>query len=115
MLKRARRAALVLALLWPPACSRPPDPIVVEDSGIVVRNNTPRDWKNVRVTVNDHFVGGVPLLLARGRMNAPFSKFQTGFGQRFDATHQVVFKVEVTATDSGGEPVSLRWGRDRNK
>jgi hypothetical protein len=115
MLKRARRAAVVLALLWPPACSPPPDPIIIEDSSIVLRNNTSRDWKNVRVTVNDHFVGGVPLLVAHGRMNAPLSQFQTGFGQRYDITHQVVFKVEVTATDSGGEPVSLRWGRDRHK
>jgi hypothetical protein len=116
MLEHAYRAAALFALLLlPAACSPPPDPITIAENGIVVKNATSRDWKNVRVTVNDHFSGGVPLLAAGGRMNAPLSQFQTGFGQRYDPARQVVYKVEVTATDSRGEAVNLRWGRDRNR
>lgn len=97
------------------ACAPPPDPITIAENGIVVKNATSRDWKNVRVTVNDHFSGGVPVLAAGGRMNAPLSQFQTGFGQRYDPARQVVYKVEVTATDSRGQPVNLRWGRDKSR
>jgi hypothetical protein len=116
MFQRAYRAAALFALLaLPAACSAPPDPITIAENSIVVKNTTSRDWKNVRVTVNDHFSGGVPLLAAGGRMNAPLSQFQTGFGQRYDPARQVVYKVEVTAIDSRGETVNLRWGRDRNR
>lgn len=113
MLARPQAAALLVALLWLPACSARPDPITVAENSIVVKNDTSRDWKNVRVTVNDHFNGGVPLLAAGSRMNAPLSQFVTGFGQRYSPSHQVVFKVEVTATDSSGNAVNLKWGRDR--
>lgn len=108
-------AALFALLVLASACSAPPDPITVEENSLVVRNATSRDWKNVRVTVNDHFTGGAPLLAAGGRMNAPLSQLVTGFGQRYDPSHQVVYKVEVTATDDKGQPVNLHWGRDRNR
>ena len=49
------------------------------------------------MTVNDHFSGGVDVLQPGGRLNAPLSQFQTGFGQKFDRGRQSVFKVEVTA------------------
>jgi hypothetical protein len=107
--------AVLLALVLWAGCSAPPDPITIAENSIVVRNATSRDWKNVRVTVNDHFSGGVPLLAAGGRMNAPLSQFITGFGQRYDPSRQVVYKVEVTATDAKEEPVHLRWGRDRRR
>ena len=113
---RPCRAAVLLALLlWAAGCSAPPDPITVAENSIVVLNATRRDWKNVRVTVNDHFAGGVPVLAAGGRMNAPLSQFVTGFGQRYDPSRQVVYKVEVAATDERGGAVSLHWGRDRRR
>jgi hypothetical protein len=108
-------AVVLIALVLVAGCSAPPDPITVAETGIVVRNATSRDWKNVRVTVNDHFTGGVPVLAAGGRMNAPLSQFVTGFGQRYDPLRQVVYKVEVTATDAKGEAVNLQWGRDRHR
>ena len=116
MLRRVTRTVALLAvLLVPAACSAPPDPISVAENTIVVRNLTRRDWRTVRVTVNDHFSGGAPLLAAGGRLTAPLSQFQTGFGQRYDASYQVVYKIEVTATDSHGDPVNLKWGRDRKR
>lgn len=113
--RRCGRAAIAGVLLLSAACSGRPDPIIVEEHGIVVQNTTSRDWKNVLVTVNDHFTGGVQLLSARGRMNAPLSQFRSAFGQRYDPSRQSVYKVEVTATDTKGEAVSLRWGRDKGK
>ena len=106
---------LFALLLLPAACSPPPDPITVAENSIVVKNATSRDWKNVRVTVNDHFSGGVQLLAAGGRMNAPLSQFVTGFGQRYDPSRQIVYKVEVTATDTKGEAVTLKWGQNRSQ
>jgi hypothetical protein len=102
-------AILVLAT----GCSEPQEPIVVEEGNITIENLTGSDWKNVRVTVNDHFNGGIPSLAAGQRMNAPLSQFQTGLGARYDRGRMSVYKVEVTATDASGEPVKVTWGRDR--
>lgn len=93
------------------ACSKPREPIVVKEGMFVLENQTAREWRNVRVTINDHFMGGVPTLLAGGLMTAPLRDFQTGFGQRFDRGRMSVFKVRVTATDAAGEPVALSWGK----
>lgn len=111
--RRAAAAALVGALVAVPACSVPRDPIVVDEGMIVVENLTSREWRNVKVTVNDHFSGGAPVLQPGGRLNAPLSQFQTGLGQKFDRGRQSVFKVEVTASEPDGTPVKLTWGGDR--
>jgi hypothetical protein len=105
---RTFAVALLVPLLVCPACRRP-EPIRVAENIVVVENQTSREWRNVVVTVNDHFRGGAPVLAARGKLSAPLSQFQTGFGQRYDIGRRV-FKVEVTATDSAGEPVRLEYG-----
>jgi hypothetical protein len=84
-------------------------PIVIREGTVIVENRTPRDWRNVVVTVNDHFRGGTTRLAAGGRLDAPLSQFATSFGQRFDRNRQHVFKIEVEATDSAGEAVRLDW------
>jgi hypothetical protein len=94
------------------ACSAPRDPITIEEGMVVVENRTSREWRNVRITVNDHFTGGAHVLAARGRLTAPLSQFQTAYGQKFDRGRQSVFKVEVTASDPDGKPVTLKWGED---
>ena len=84
-------------------------PVSIVEGAIDGRNTTDREWRNVVVTVNHHFHGGARSLAAGGRLHAPLSEFVTGFGQRYDRSRQSVFKVEVTATDSGGEAVRLDW------
>jgi hypothetical protein len=112
------RRAGVLGLLLPllmvaHACSSAREPIVINGSIITVENQTAREWRNVVVTVNDHFRGGSPSLAAGAMLTAPLSRFETAFGQRFAIGHQVVFKIEVTATDSAGESVKLQWGTNK--
>lgn len=97
-------AALVLA-----GCSSPAEPIVVEEGTVVLLNATDRPWRDVIITVNDHFRGGTPALQPGGRLTAPLRDFQTAFGQKFDRSRQSVFKVEVSASDDRGEPVRLTW------
>ena len=109
MLRRRHVAAVLFALLCLPECSRPPDPITLSENTVILLNQSSRDWRNVRITVNDHFTGGTRLLLAGGRLTAPLRDLQTAFGQRYDVTRQLVYKVEVTATDSKGDAVSLHW------
>ena len=108
---RSSRATVVwLALLLTGGCSSPDDPITIRENIVTVENQSSRDWRNVVVTVNDHFRGGVGTLTARGRLTAPLSQFQTGLGQRFDAGRQSVVKIDVTATDDKEQPVRLEWG-----
>lgn len=78
---------------------------------LVLENQTRHEWRNVRVTINDHFTGGVQSLMPGGLMTAPLRDFQTGFGQRFDRGRMSVFKVRVAATDTQGNAVTLAWGK----
>jgi hypothetical protein len=111
----ATLALPALLLLAVTGCSSPRDAIVVDEGMITVENQTSTEWRNVRVTVNDHFSGGVASLAPGGRLNAPLSQFQTGLGQKFDRGRQSVYKVEVTATDPSGKPVTLTWGADHQR
>jgi hypothetical protein len=108
----ARHSYLAAAVLLAAACSAPTDPISVRDNIVTVENRSPRDWRDVVVTVNDHFRGGAERVAARGRLTAPLSQFQTGYGQRFQLNRQAVFRIEVTATDANGEAVKLEWRRN---
>jgi hypothetical protein len=101
--------ALALGVLLFAACKSSPGPITVGDNVVAVQNQTTRDWRNVVVTVNDHFRGGAATLPAGSRMAAPLSQFKTAFGQQYDSSRQHVFKIEVTATDANGEPVALTF------
>jgi hypothetical protein len=105
------RWCLAVAVLFAAACSAPTDPISVHDNIVTIENRSPREWRNVVVTVNDHFRGGAQSLAARGRLTAPLSQFQTGYGQRYQVDRQPVFRIEVTATDANGDAVKLEWGR----
>jgi hypothetical protein len=111
----ALTAAAILTFMLAGACSAPRDSIVVDEGMLTVENQTDQEWRNVRITVNHHFSGGVASLAPGGRLNAPLSQFQTGFGQKFDRGRQSVFKVEVTARAADGKTVTLTWGADQPK
>jgi hypothetical protein len=102
-------AVAAYAATW--ACSGAREPIVLRDGMVVLENQTTREWRDVRVTINDHFTGGVPSLLPGGLLNAPLRDFETGFGQRFDRSRMNVYKIRVSASDADGQPVALSWGR----
>jgi hypothetical protein len=95
------------------ACSTPRDSIIVDEGMIMVENQTSSEWRNIRITVNNHFGGGAPSLPPGGRLTAPLSQFETAYGQKFNRGRQSVFKVEITATDREGKPVTLKWGQDK--
>ncbi len=97
-------------LMFATGCSPSDGPITIRENIITVENQSRRDWRNVVVTVNDHFRGGAGTLAARGRLTAPLSQFQTGLGQRFQVGRQSVIKIEVTATDDAGGAIALQWG-----
>ena len=110
------RLALLLALTaLAAACSAPRDPITVDEGTITVENQTAEEWREVKIIVNDHFAGGVSRLEAGGRVNAPLSRFQTALGQQFDRGRQSVFRIDVTATDASGKPVTLTWAGNQAK
>ena len=112
---RWRVRLVVIATVALAACSSGRAPIRVEGDIVVVKNQSAQEWRNVVITVNDHFRGGSPTLAPGGRLTAPLSGFQTAFGQRFDRARQSVTKIEVAATDAAGAPVTLTWAGDRAK
>ena len=106
-----RRTVVLALVILCAACTKPRDPIAIKDGILVLENQSPHEWRNVRVTINDHFTGGVRSLRPGGLMTAPLRDFQTGFGQKFDRGRMSVKKVIVSATDSTGKEVTLAWGR----
>ena len=113
------QGSFLLVSLLSNACSPPRPPIVLSEGTVVVQNQTKREWRNVIVTVNDHFRAGAASLAPGGRLLAPLGQFQTAFGQLFvdrsagpsgpTRGRQRVAKIELTATDADGKPVSLVW------
>ena len=112
-----RRPLLLLALVaasFGAACSDPEPPITVGEGMVTVVNQTEHEWKEVLITVNDHFRGFVPVLKADGRANAPLNQFTTGHGQRW-ASGTRVRTIDVTAKSADGQAVKLSWGRDEKQ
>src|SRR5262245_28667658 len=66
MIRRLFGAAVV-AVAVSVSCSTPRDPIIIDEGIVTVENQTSREWRNVKVTVNDHFNGASPVLAAGGR------------------------------------------------
>ena len=108
MLRRTCRSLVLVTALIAAGCSDPPPPISVSEGMVTVHNQTEQDWKNVLVTVNDHFRGFTKELKADGRMNAPVSQMTTGYGQRW-VHGSGVKKVHVKAEAADGTPVELTW------
>ena len=108
MLRTAFAGALLVAQLFAAGCSDPEDPIDVDGNAITVLNQSDHDWRNVLIVVNDHFRGGASVLKANGRLNAPVSQFDTGYGQRWQMGTPIR-KVVVTAEAANGDPVKLEW------
>ena len=104
------RSVIVFAVvLLVAGCSAPRGPINIDEGVLTLENQTTSEWRDVVVTVNDHFRGGTKRLAPGGRLNAPLSDFRTGFGQRYDRGRMSVFKVIVTAKNAEGEDVRVEW------
>lgn len=116
MQRRPYLAAALLALACAAGCSEEQDPVSVDGNAITVLNQSSQDWRNVLIVVNDHYRGGAPVLKANGRLNAPVSQFDTGYGQRWPMG-TTIRKVQVTAQGTDGAAVNLLWeiGQQRKK
>ena len=93
----------------------PPRPITIQDRSIAVENQTPDEWQNVEVWVNDHYRVTKSRMAPRERFSIPLDAFVAGFGQRFNPARQVLRGIEVTASTAGGQPVRLVWGTGRRR
>jgi hypothetical protein len=106
-------AAAALALA---SChAQTPRPITIQDRSIAVENQTPDEWQNVEVWVNDHYRVTKTRMAPRERFSIPLDAFVAGFGQRFNPVRQVLRGIEVTASTAGGHPVRLVWGTGRRR
>jgi hypothetical protein len=107
-------AAVVLVVVS--ACtSEPPAPITFTGSQVTVENQTPDQWRDVEIWVNDHYRVTRASMPPGERFAVPLDAFVAGFGQRFNPKRQVVQGVEVTARTGSGAPVRIVWGRGRRQ
>ena len=111
-----KRVVLTIVIVLVVAgCRGKPEPIRLNGRTLVVENQTKTEWRNVTVTVNGYYRAGSTSLAAGGELDAGLSTPVTGFGQKFDPARESVHTVEVRATDTSGQPVSLDWSDRRQE
>jgi hypothetical protein len=85
--------------------------IAVDDGTVTVRNQTPRDWQNVRIWVNEHYAGEARSIAAGSFVREPLSRFITAGNVTFDAARLKVNSVVVLAMEPDGTRVRVPWGK----
>lgn len=98
-------------LLWQQGCDRPLDDIVIDAGAVIVRNQSPDEWLDVRIWVNEHYAGSAKSIPAGGFVREPLSRFVTSRTQKFDPVITPVASVVVLAKTPFGTPVRVVWGK----
>ena len=106
---RARVLVALLAALGAAACREQPAPLTVDRGRIVLSNLTSEPWTDVEVWLNRYYRAQVPRLDAGGRLDAPLTRFQGGFGHYFDPKRETVREVKATATTPSGRKIEFTW------
>ena len=96
---------------WQRRSNAPLEAIAIADGAVTVRNQTDRDWQNVRIWVNEHYAGGARVIPAGGFVREPLSRFVTAGGQAFQPAGTSVFSVVVLANEPDGTRVRVPWGK----
>jgi len=96
--------------LWQRGCARPLADIEVKDGAILVRNQTPESWTNVRIWVNDYYSGTLAELKSGSFVREPVTKFVAAQGQTLKASAAIT-SVVVLGTTANGQPVRVPWGK----
>ena len=109
-------ACVAAAILCAAACSEPPrDPIEIDEGALIVRNQSDRDWRDVRIVVNYWYNGSAREIRAGSFVRAPLTAFEAPAGQKFNPAKTPLETVAVTATDDAGGAVKLSWDRKAQK
>ena len=93
-------------------CSEAPrEPIEIDEGALIVRNQSDRGWRDVRIVVNYWYNGYAREIKAGSFVRASLGAFAAPAGQKFDPAKTPLETVVVTATEDGGAPVKLTWDR----
>jgi len=87
------------------------DPIEIDEGALIVRNQSDRGWRDVRIVVNYWYNGSAREIRAGSFVRAPLTAFEAPAGQKFNPAKTPLETVVVTALDDGGGPVKLSWDR----
>ena len=105
-------AAVVGVILAAAGCSAAPrDPIEIDEGALIVRNESDRDWRDVRIVVNHWYNGSAREIRAGSFVRAPLTAFEAAAGQKFNPAKTPLETVVVTAVDDAGGGVKLSWDR----
>ena len=104
--------AVLIAAAGAAGCSEDPrDPIELDEGALVVRNQSDRAWRDVRIVVNYWYNGSAREIKGGSFVRAPLVAFEAPAGQKFNPVKTPLESVVVTAVDDRGTPVKLSWDR----
>lgn len=96
--------------LWQRGCSAPKPDIEVGGGAVLVRNQTPDDWLDVRIWLNDYYAGTAAEITAGAFVREPVARFIAGQGQGLSASTAIT-SVVVLGHTRAGAPVRVAWGK----
>ena len=109
-------ACAAAVTLFATGCREEPrDPIEVDEGALIVRNQTGRGWRDVRIVVNYWYNGSAREISAGSFVRAPLTAFEAAAGQKFNPAKTPLEIVVVTAVDDGGTAVKFSWDRKTQK
>ena len=97
--------------IWQRGSDAPLETISIADGAVTVRNQTGRDWQNVRIWINEHYAAGARVIPAGGFVRESLSRFVTSRGQAFQPAGTSVFSLVVLANEPDGTRVRIPWGK----
>jgi hypothetical protein len=96
--------------LWQRGCAPDLDDIVIDESAVTVRNQSEGEWRDVRIWVNDQYVGTARVIAPGGFVREQLSRFVAAQGQRFHPDTPVRSVVLLAKTPAGAS-VRIVWGK----
>ena len=85
------------------------DPLQLDANRLTVTNTTAQDWNQIEIWINRQYRLTVPSIPAGQQLQTPLSIFVEAYGRRFEFGRQQITDLRLSAKNSNGEPVDVRY------
>ena len=84
-------------------------PLQLDGNRLTVTNTTAQDWNKIEIWINRQYRLTVPSIPAGQQLQTPLSIFVEAYGRRFEFARQQITDLRLSAKNSNGEPVDVRY------
>jgi hypothetical protein len=106
---RVAAASLLAALVLSGCSKKTVAPLQLDANRLTVTNTTPQDWNQIEIWINRQYRLTVPSIPAGQQLQTPLTIFVEAYGRRFDFGKQQISDLRLSAKNSNGEPIDVRY------